>query len=128
MNKAVSFTNPGYTTLIIEDIREETKHFKTFAFRDGHNIHYEAGQFITLVDITGSREIRRSYSIVSSPVLNEPLAIAVKRIDNGYFSRKLVDRTKVGNSLLTSGAAGFFRLPENIKFFKSIFFFSASHR
>ena len=119
------FSNSYYIRLIIDNIREEIKGFKTFSFAEGHNIEYQAGQFITLVDNSGSREIRRSYSIISSPVLKEPLSIAVKRIDNGVFSRKLIDRVRIGDSLLTTGAAGFFRLPDNIKFFTSIFFFAA---
>ena len=111
--------------LVIEKIREETKGFKTFTFANGHGVEYQAGQFITLVDKTHSGEIRRSYSIISSPVLNEPLSIAVKRIDNGHFSRKLVDRMKAGDRLLTTGAAGFFRLPDNLVSYTSIFFFAA---
>ena len=111
--------------LTIQNIREEIKGFKTFSFADGHNLEYEAGQFITLVDKSGSKEIRRSYSMISSPLLKEPLTIAVKRIDNGFFSRKLVDRARVGQTLLTTGAAGFFRLPENIKDYSSLFFLAA---
>jgi len=122
-----SFADPfaGYHPLTIESIREETKDFKTLTFRNGHQLVYEAGQFITLVDNSGLNEIRRSYSIISSPALEEPLSIAVKRIDNGYFSRKLVDRARPGDRLLTTGVGGFFRLPENIKSFKNIFFFAA---
>ena len=114
-----------FIPLTIREIREVTKDFKTFIFNDGHGLVYQAGQFITLVDTKGSKEIRRSYSITSSPDLNEPLSIAVKRIDNGFFSRMLVDRARVGDVLLTSGAAGFFRLPENIQSFTGIFFFAA---
>jgi ferredoxin-NADP reductase len=125
VNANFSNSDHSYSRLIIENIREEIRGFKTFSFAEGHNLEYQAGQFITLVDKNGSREIRRSYSIISSPVLKEPLSIAVKRIDNGVFSRKLVDRARVGDSLLTTGAAGFFRLPENINFFNSIFFFAA---
>ncbi|HEY4936550.1 MAG TPA: FAD-binding oxidoreductase, partial [Puia sp.] len=125
MNSNSSNRNSSYIQLIIENIREETKGFKTFTFAKGHDLDYQAGQFITLVDKSGSREIRRSYSIISSPVLKEPLSIAVKRIDNGVFSRNLVDRARVGDSFLTTGAAGFFRLPEDIKSYTSIFFFAA---
>jgi ring-1,2-phenylacetyl-CoA epoxidase subunit PaaE len=113
------------TPLIIENIREEARNFKTFTFRDGHSIKYESGQFITLVDNSGKDEIRRSYSIISSPAWNEPLAIAVKRIDNGFFSRKLVDNAKAGDQVFTTGAGGFFRLPENIESFEHIYFFAA---
>jgi ferredoxin-NADP reductase len=96
----VNFSNAGssFIPLIIENIREETKGFKTFSFAEGHDLEYQAGQFITLVDYNRSQEIRRSYSIISSPALKEPLSIAVKRIDNGVFSRKLVDRARIGGS------------------------------
>jgi ring-1,2-phenylacetyl-CoA epoxidase subunit PaaE len=120
-------TDPAivYEPLTIEYIREETRNFKTFTFREGHSVKYQSGQFITLVDNSGKQEIRRSYSIISSPALNEPLTIAVKRIDNGFFSRKLVDHARIGDQVLTTGAAGFFRIPENIKSFKHIYFFAA---
>ena len=116
--------NP-YKPLVISEIREETKDFKTFVFSGTGPFDYQAGQFVTLVDQSSSTEIRRSYSITSSPVLQEPLSIAVKRIANGFFSRKLVDHARVGDTLLTTGPAGFFRLPDNIKNFTSIFFFAA---
>jgi ring-1,2-phenylacetyl-CoA epoxidase subunit PaaE len=120
-------TDPAivYEPLTIEYIREEARNFKTFTFREGHSVKYQSGQFITLVDNSGKQEIRRSYSIISSPALNEPLTIAVKRIDNGFFSRKLVDHARIGDQVLTTGAAGFFRIPENIKSFKHIYFFAA---
>ncbi len=122
---SVSDPSNNYKSLTIEHIREEARNFKTFTFREGHSINYESGQFLTLVDNSGKHEIRRSYSIISSPALNEPLAIAVKRIDNGFFSRKLVDHALTGDQFLTTGAAGFFRLPENIEAFNHIYFFAA---
>jgi len=125
LNQIHSNPNTGYELLTIESIREETKNFKTFTFTEPQSLKYESGQFITLMDNSGKQEIRRSYSIISSPVLKEPLSIAVKRIDNGFLSRKLVDRAKVGDKVFTTGAAGFFRLPKNIESFASIFFFAA---
>jgi ring-1,2-phenylacetyl-CoA epoxidase subunit PaaE len=111
--------------LIIESIQEETKDFKTFFFREGHGLQYEAGQFITLIDNSSRKEIRRSYSIVSSPTLHEPLAIGVKRLDNGFFSRNLIDRARPGDTLISSGVSGFFKLPEHIQLYKNFFFFAA---
>ena len=125
VNSNLLNSSSSYIYLTIESIREETKGFKTFSFADDHGLTYQAGQFLTFVDKSSPHEIRRSYSIVSSPVLKEPLSIAVKRIDNGFFSRKLIDRAQVGDRLLTAGAGGFFCLPENMKSFTSIFFFAA---
>src|SRR4051812_14354419 len=100
--------------LRIAAIKEEVKDFKTFVFEEGHNIHYKAGQYLTLVHRHNGEELRRSYSITSSPVLQEPLAIGVKRIENGFFSRRLVDQAQPGDELWTTGSGGFFILPEAI--------------
>ena len=107
----------------IRDIISETKDFKTFVFEE-EKIHYKSGQYLTLIDEKDT-EICRSYSITSSPVLNEPLSIGVKRVENGYFSRKLFDHTKPGDKILTIGSGGFFVLPDNINEYNHLFFFAA---
>jgi len=66
-----------YKTIRIKEIREEVKGFKTFVFEDGHNISYKPGQYLTLVALQDGEEVRRSYSITSSPYLDEPLSIGV---------------------------------------------------
>jgi ferredoxin-NADP reductase len=114
-----------FQPLQIERIFEVTQDCKVFEFKQDHSISYKAGQFVTLVDFSGKQEIRRSYSLISSPVLPEPMAIAVKRIANGFFSRKMVDNARVGDQLLTTGASGFFQLPENMEPFSSIYLFAA---
>ncbi|MDQ3278684.1 MAG: FAD-binding oxidoreductase, partial [Bacteroidota bacterium] len=92
-----------YHTLCIGEVREEKKDFKTIVFEEGHAVSYKAGQYLTLVRFEGGEEIRRSYSIISSPVLNELLAIGVKRVENGLFSRVLVDNAQPGDRMLTTG-------------------------
>lgn len=110
--------------LRVSDIREEIPGFKTIVFKP-NDIAYKPGQYLTFVHKTPHDEIRRSYSIMSTPVLNEPLSIGVKRIANGAFSRLLVDRIKVGDALVTTGATGFFTLPDDIERYDTIFFFAA---
>jgi ferredoxin-NADP reductase len=117
--------NSIYKTIRIREIKEEVKNFKTFVFEDGHNIQYKAGQYITLVQKLEPEEIRRSYSMTSAPALNEPLAIGVKRKENGFFSRLLIDHAKPGDELITTGGGGFFVFPENIHSYKQVFFFAA---
>ena len=114
-----------YKPLIIDFIREEIKGFKTFTFREPNHIHYKAGQYLTFVQKTTHEEIRRSYSIVSAPLLNEPLTIGVKRIENGIFSRHVIDHAKTGNELLCSGAGGLFTLPEDLSKVHQIFLLAA---
>lgn len=121
-DKAAEIT-PGYQTLTISDISKEVAGVKIFTFKE--KISYKAGQYLTLLHHGPHGEIRRSYSITSSPALNEPLAIGVKRIENGFYSRRLVDHAQIGDTLLTSGAGGLFTFPEDIQNYKQVFLLAA---
>ena len=114
-----------YKALRIEKIHEEVKGFKTFIFEEGHGITYKAGQYITLVQHVNNEELRRSYSICSSPELNEPLTIGVKRVENGLFSRQLIDYAKPGDEWTTTGAGGLFVLPAEVENYQQVFFLAA---
>lgn len=114
-----------YHQLQIQHVHEEVPGFKTIVFGQSGSVQYKAGQYLTLVRFENGQEIRRSYSITSSPALNEPLSIGVKRVENGAFSRALVDQAKPGDEILTSGAGGFFVLPGNMHPFRRLFFFAA---
>jgi ferredoxin-NADP reductase len=115
----------SYKTVRIKAIRKELKEFKVFELETEGEIFYKSGQYLTLIHKSEPDEIRRSYSITSSPGLNEPLAIGIKRIPNGFFSRLLVDHAEVGDELVTIGAGGLFVLPGNIDQVEQIFFFAA---
>jgi ring-1,2-phenylacetyl-CoA epoxidase subunit PaaE len=60
---------------------------------------YKAGQYLTIkIDIDGVSH-RRSYSLCSSPVLDEPLTIAVKKVSTGVVSAWLKDHVQPGQKL-----------------------------
>src|SRR5215203_5976365 len=115
----------AYKKIRIKQIEEEVPGFKTFVFEGGHDIQYQSGQYLTLIKFYGEEEIRRSYSITSSPVLNEPLCIGVKRVDNGLFSRWLIDHVRESDEILTTGSGGLFVLPDDIQNYQQVFFFAA---
>jgi ferredoxin-NADP reductase len=119
----------NYTTLRIRDIRQETVDTRSFVLEElsGEKMTYQAGQFLTLVFPGKINEERRSYSISSARILNEPLTITVKRIDNGAYSRYLFDSCEIGSSVYTIGASGFFTLPDpsELSLHESIVFFAA---
>lgn len=115
-----------YKQLRITAIRQETADSKSFVLEStGEPIHYAAGQYLTFVFNTGNEVVRRSYSLSSSPVLGEPLSITVKRVQNGMVSRPLFDHAKEGDVLLTTGAGGFFVLPEKLSPQQQLFFLAA---
>lgn len=120
-----NFTMMHLVPLQIREIIQETDDFKTFVLHASEPITYRAGQYITFVHDDDGTEVRRSYSIISSPAMQEQLAIGVKRIPNGMFSRYLFDRVQVGCVLHTTGAAGFFTLPYDVHNLNDIFLFAA---
>lgn len=108
-------------------IIQETATAKTFVLKPEGNesMDYKAGQFLTLVFNTRFGEKRRSYSMSSSPALNEPFSITIKRVENGEFSRLLVGHAKESDTLISSGVSGFFVLPENADDIQQYFFLAA---
>ncbi len=111
----------------IKEIIPETKNCKTFVLESTgeERFIYKPGQFLTFIFKTISGEQRRNYSLSSSPALNEPLSITVKRIPNGTYSRKLVDEAKTGDLLTTIGASGFFTLPPDMTTYRQLFLLAA---
>ncbi|MDO3643959.1 ferredoxin--NADP reductase [Mucilaginibacter sp. L3T2-6] len=99
--------------LKVEAIKWEMPDTVTFFLKEvfGEKIAYKAGQFITLVFNHHAEEIRRSYSLSSSP--DEPLlSITIKRITNGEISRFMLTRVAVGDILTAVEPAGRFTLTD----------------
>lgn len=114
-----------YKKLWVKLVKEEVPGFKTLVFEEGHGIAYQPGQYLTLVWFMNGMEIRRSYSITSTPALNEPLSIGVKRVPNGLISRMLTDTVTSGSELVTIGTGGFFTLPADADGYEQFIFFAA---
>jgi len=119
--------DPSFQQYRIQQIIPETPAAKTFVLQpvSGRVYPYKAGQFLTFSFEKIHGEERRSYSISSSPVLDEPLSITVKRVENGEFSRYFIDHATVGDTLTCTGAGGLFILPEHIARYRQIFFLAA---
>jgi len=106
---------------------QESKDAKTFVLEplNGWEPDYKPGQFLTLVFHTEYGEKRRSYSMSSSPETDRELAITIKKLDNGEFSRALLNTVRVGDVLESTGIAGQFTLPENNPLIRQFFFVAA---
>ncbi|MFD2718909.1 2Fe-2S iron-sulfur cluster-binding protein [Hymenobacter monticola] len=117
----------AYQLLTIEAIRQHSANARTLVLHPtpGQALPYAAGQYLTLVRQVHGREMRRSYSFSSAPGLGEVPAITVKRVDNGLFSRWLVDDVRVGDVLRTSGTGGFFTLPPDVEEYQQLVLLAA---
>jgi ferredoxin-NADP reductase len=112
----------------ITRVKQEIPDAKSFFLEnsDGSPIPYLPGQFLTFVFPKSSgAEDRRSYSFSTAPETDAVPAVTVKKVDNGEYSRKLLDYVRVGDEFLTIGTSGFFTLPENINQFDQLIFLAA---
>ncbi|MGO1243766.1 MAG: 2Fe-2S iron-sulfur cluster-binding protein [Sphingobacterium sp.] len=111
----------------ITNIIQQPNNNVTLTFKDlsGDYPSYKAGQFLTLSFMFGDREVRRSYSFSSSPAVVEPLAITVKRVDNGEISRLLHHRTRVGDLVDVLAPQGLFTYEPDPTTARTLFLFGA---
>ncbi|HQV39379.1 MAG: phenylacetate-CoA oxygenase/reductase subunit PaaK [Flavobacteriales bacterium] len=101
-----------FHTLEVADIHHETADSISIGFRvppelkaDFSFIH---GQYLTLKLIVNGTELRRSYSICSSPLDPGEIRIAVKKVDGGRASTQLVEQLKPGSKLEVMSPMGNF--------------------
>ncbi|HEY4110540.1 1,2-phenylacetyl-CoA epoxidase subunit PaaE [Puia sp.] len=91
-----------FHNLSIEDIRRETADCVSIALAIPPQLkeafRYRQGQNITIRTRIGGEEVRRSYSICSSPLDNE-LRIAVKHVPGGLFSTFANEQLQAGQQL-----------------------------
>lgn len=92
---------------------------------NGEKLNYVAGQFLPLVFKFAERELRRSYSFCSSPDVNEPIAIAVKLVENGEISRFIHHQLSVGDEVEIAEPNGLFTYEPNVDLPRTIFLFAA---
>lgn len=90
-----------YHDLTVKEIIAETKDAISIAFQQpgSGNISYKSGQFLTLITTVQGKEVRRAYSLCSSPYVDKDLVVSVKRVDKGLMSNWLPDNLKVGDKL-----------------------------
>ncbi|MDX2188990.1 MAG: ferredoxin--NADP reductase [Bacteroidota bacterium] len=87
-------------SLTVKEIARETPQSIKITFDNAiERIAYESGQFITFVLQLDGKEVRRSYSICSSPYVDALISVAVKEVENGFVSKYLNNQLKVGDKI-----------------------------
>lgn len=70
--------------------------------------NYKQGQYLTFRKEINGEELRRSYSLSSSPVSDTQLQVAIKQVENGRFSTWANKELKVGDVLESMAPTGNF--------------------
>ena len=112
----------------VADIYKETEDTSVVAFDIPSELQevfkFRQGQHLTLkADINGE-DIRRSYSLCSSPLDNQ-WKVAVKLIPEGKFSTFINEKVKAGDHIEVMPPSGTFGVATNSKTSKNYLFFAA---
>jgi ring-1,2-phenylacetyl-CoA epoxidase subunit PaaE len=95
-----SHSGPRYYDLKVKNIVQETRDAIVIVFEQpDEKIQYKSGQFLTLITSVSGKEVRRAYSLCSSPFVDQDLAVAVKRVDKGLMSNWLPENLKAGSRM-----------------------------
>ncbi|MDD7915285.1 ferredoxin--NADP reductase [Polaribacter ponticola] len=97
----------------IQEVKQETANAVSVLFNIPQQLvsefNFEAGQYITLQKVINGEEIRRAYSICSTPKSGE-VRVAIKKVENGVFSTFATSTLKAGDEIEISIPEGRFLL------------------
>ncbi len=117
-----------FEQLRVKEVRKETEDCVSIAFEIPQTLqeqfHFIQGQYITIRATLNGEEVRRSYSICSSP-LDQELRVAVKKVSNGLFSTYANEQLKAGDLLDVMPPMGKFFSPLNSNHKKNYVGFAA---
>jgi len=109
-------STPQFHTLQVIDVRHETNSCVSVSLdipttlKDVYS--YQAGQYITFKKEIGGEELRRSYSLCSSP-LEQDFRVAIKQVHEGKFSTFACTQLKKGDKIDVMTPMGNFTTPIN---------------
>lgn len=119
---------PKFHPLKVKEVRRETEECVSLAFDLPEELQEEyqflPGQHLTLKAEIGGEEVRRSYSICTSPADDE-LRVAVKKVPQGRFSTYANEQLQVGDALEVMTPMGRFHTPLDPAHEKSYVAFAA---
>ena len=118
----------SFYKLPIQDITKETNKSVSLTFdvpeNLKHTFSFKSGQYITLKATINGKEIRRDYSLCTSPK-DGKLKIAIKEVDNGSFSVYANNTLQAGDYLDVAPPNGRFIFEPNDSKTKNIALFAA---
>jgi len=95
----------------LSEVYKETEDTTVLAFEVPEDLreefNYRQGQFLTLRTMIDGEDVRRSYSLCSSP-LDQEWKVAVKEIFEGKFSTHVNRKLKAGDTLQVAAPSGDF--------------------
>jgi ring-1,2-phenylacetyl-CoA epoxidase subunit PaaE len=89
-----------FHSLEVASVKQETSDAISISFKIPADLQqeyaYKQGQYLTIQAIINGEDVRRAYSLCSSPVTGEMPAVTCKRVDGGKMSNYLASQVKPG--------------------------------
>ncbi|MEM6844458.1 MAG: ferredoxin--NADP reductase [Bacteroidota bacterium] len=98
--------------LKVKEIIQETDEAVSIVF-DQPDLVYKPGQFLTFILDINEEEVRRSYSLCTSPFTDQYPAVTVKRVAGGKASNYLNDTLQAEDTIKIQAPAGTFTTEMN---------------
>ena len=101
----------------IQEIRQETADAVSVVFKIPEHLKadfsFKSGQYITLQTLINNENVRRAYSICSTPESGE-IRVAIKKVEKGVFSTYATTHLKVGDEIEAAAPEGRFLLTPGV--------------
>ncbi|MGK0458624.1 MAG: ring-1,2-phenylacetyl-CoA epoxidase subunit PaaE [Polaribacter sp.] len=101
----------------IQEIRQETADAVSVVFKIPEHLKadfsFKSGQYITLQTLINNEQVRRAYSICSTPESGE-IRVAIKKVEKGVFSTYATTHLKVGDEIEAAAPEGRFLLTPGV--------------
>lgn len=92
-----------FRQLAVKEVIKETTEAVSIVFEIPADLatefKYKAGQYLTIKATINGESVRRSYSLSSSPSVDNFLKVTSKKVENGKMSHYLYDHVKAGDVL-----------------------------
>lgn len=115
----------SYTPLTVRETRIEIGGLAKTVVFDAPDWEWHAGQHLPIKLTINGEEVRRSYSISSSPYTGDGLRISVKRVKDGLVSNHINDHIKPGDVIEAATPNGAFTLEPGETKRRTHYFFGA---
>lgn len=117
-----------FYNLIIDKIVEETEDTKSLYFQIPNDLKekftFKAGQYLTLKTTIDNNEVRRPYSIFTTP--NDPfVGVTVKKVIHGLMSNHIHKSINVGDKMDVLTPEGNFKITPDHHLARNHFFFAS---
>ncbi|MGB0850049.1 MAG: 2Fe-2S iron-sulfur cluster-binding protein [Bacteroidia bacterium] len=107
----------GFYSLEVAKVKRETKDSVSITFDVPEHLasqfQFKAGQYLTFSIVIKGEDVRRSYSLCSSPITDAKPTIAVKQVEDGRMSTYLNTNVKAGDFIDVMPPMGKFILEPN---------------